>query len=36
MISKNTVSRHRQAILSKLQVRNSHEACKVAKALSLI
>ncbi|MDE5594745.1 MAG: helix-turn-helix transcriptional regulator [Muribaculaceae bacterium] len=36
MISKNTVSRHRQAILSKLQVRNSLEACKVAKALSLI
>lgn len=36
MISKHTVSRHRQSILSKLQARNSLEACRIAKALSLI
>ncbi len=35
-ISKNTVSRHRQEILSKLQVRNSTEACIRAKHLHLI
>lgn len=35
-ISRHTVSRHRQAILSKLQVRNSPEACRRAKSLSLI
>lgn len=35
-ISKNTVSRHRQEILAALQVRNSHEACRQAKALSLL
>ena len=36
MISKNTVSRHRQSILDKLQARNSFEACKAAKALSIL
>ncbi len=35
-ISKNTVSRHRQDILAKLQVRNYVEACRVAKALAII
>lgn len=35
-ISKNTVSRHRQAILAKLQVKNSMEACRVAKAMKII
>lgn len=35
-ISINTVSRHRQEILSKLQVRNSIEACRTAKDLRLI
>lgn len=35
-ISKNTVSRHRQEILAKLQVRNSIEACQVARLLKLI
>ncbi len=35
-ISKNTVSRHRQVILSKLQVRNSTEACLRAKQLHII
>lgn len=35
-ISKNTVSRHRQQILGKLQVSNSVEACKVGKELELI
>lgn len=35
-ISRNTVSRHRQEILSKLQVRNSVEACKVAVAMGII
>lgn len=35
-ISINTVSRHRQEILSKLQVKNSIEACRVAKDLKLI
>lgn len=35
-ISKNTVSRHRQEILSKLQVKNSIEACRVAKDLELV
>ncbi len=35
-ISINTVSRHRQEILSKLQVKNSIEACRVAKNLNLI
>lgn len=35
-ISVHTVSRHRQDILSKLQVRNSIEACRIAKALEII
>lgn len=35
-ISINTVSRHRQDILGKLQVRNSIEACRIAKDLRLI
>lgn len=35
-ISVHTVSRHRQNILSKLKVRNSTEACRVARSLSLI
>lgn len=35
-ISINTVSRHRQEILCKLQVKNSIEACRVAKDLELI
>lgn len=35
-ISINTVSRHRQEILGKLQVKNSIEACRVAKNLKLI
>lgn len=35
-ISINTVSRHRQNILEKLQVNNSIEACKVAKKLKLL
>ena len=35
-ISIHTVSRHRQEILAKLQVRNSIEACRVAKDLKLI
>ena len=35
-ISKNTVSRHRQNILSKLQVNNSTEAFRIAKELGLV
>lgn len=35
-ISSFTVSRHRQEILAKLQVRNSTEACRIARQLSLI
>ncbi len=35
-ISKNTVSRHRQNILSKLQVKNSIEAYRIAKELGLV
>ncbi len=35
-ISRHTVSRHRQEILSKLQVRNSIEACRIAKSMKLI
>lgn len=35
-ISIHTVSRHRQQIIGKLQVKNSHEACRVAKALRII
>lgn len=35
-ISINTVSRHRQGILQKLKVRNSIEACRIAKDLGII
>ena len=35
-ISKNTVNRHRQEILGKLQVKNSIEACRIAKELKII
>lgn len=35
-ISRNTVSRHRQNILSKFDVRNSVEACRIAKDLGLL
>lgn len=35
-ISINTVSRHRQEILGKLRVKNSIEACRIAKELKLI
>lgn len=35
-ISKNTVSRHRQNILEKLRVKNSIEACRIAKLMDLI
>ncbi len=35
-ISPNTVSRHRQEILGKLQVKNSIEACRIARDLELI
>ncbi|WP_295731557.1 LuxR C-terminal-related transcriptional regulator [uncultured Muribaculum sp.] len=35
-ISPHTVSRHRQEILAKLQVRNSVEACRVANALGIL
>ena len=36
LISKNTVSRHRQQILAKLQVKNSMEACSIAKTMKII
>ncbi|WP_279132354.1 response regulator transcription factor [Muribaculum intestinale] len=35
-ISVHTVSRHRQEILAKLQVKNSAEACRLARSLSII
>ena len=35
-ISIHTVSRHRQEIICKLQVKNTHEACRIAKSMSLI
>ncbi len=35
-ISIHTVSRHRQEILAKLQVKNSIEACRLAKQMQLI
>lgn len=35
-ISRNTVSRHRQEILAKLQVRNSAEACRIARQLGIL
>lgn len=35
-ISVHTVSRHRQEIIKKLQVKNTHEACRLAKSMELI
>lgn len=35
-VSKNTVSRHRQQIIAKLQVKNSTEACRLASKLHII
>lgn len=35
-ISLHTVSRHRQNIIAKLKVRNSAEACKIARRLSIV
>jgi DNA-binding NarL/FixJ family response regulator len=35
-ISKFTVSRHRQDILAKLQVKNSAEACRLAHTLGIL
>ncbi|MDE7180328.1 MAG: helix-turn-helix transcriptional regulator [Muribaculaceae bacterium] len=35
-ISKNTVSRHRQEILAKLHVRNSIDACGIARSMGII
>lgn len=35
-ISVHTVNRHRQAIINKLQVRNSTEACRLAKSMGII
>lgn len=34
-ISIHTVSRHRQEIIGKLQVKNTHEACRIAKSMGL-
>ncbi len=35
-ISIHTVSRHRQEIVGKLQVKNTHEACRLAKSIGLL
>lgn len=35
-ISIHTVSRHRQEIIGRLQVRNTHEACRLAKSMCLL
>lgn len=35
-ISIHTVSRHRQEIIGKLQVKNTHEACRIAKSMGLL
>ena len=35
-ISIHTVSRHRQEIIGKLQVKNTHEACRIAQSLNII
>ncbi len=35
-ISIHTVSRHRQEIITKLQVRNTYEACRLAKSMGLL
>lgn len=35
-ISIHTVSRHRQEIIGKLQVKNTHEACRLAKSMGML
>lgn len=35
-ISIHTVSRHRQEIIARLQVKNTHEACRIAKSMKLL
>lgn len=35
-ISIHTVSRHRQKIIGKLQVKNTHEACRIAKSMDML
>lgn len=35
-ISIHTVSRHRQEIIGKLQVKNTHEACRIAKSMGML
>ena len=35
-ISIHTVSRHRQEIIGKLQVKNTHEACRIAKSMGIL
>lgn len=35
-ISIHTVSRHRQEVIGKLQVKNTHEACRIAKSMGLL
>lgn len=35
-ISIHTVSCHRQEIIGKLQVKNTHEACRIAKSMGLL
>ncbi|MDE5675891.1 MAG: helix-turn-helix transcriptional regulator [Muribaculaceae bacterium] len=35
-ISIHTVSRHRQEIICKLQVKNTHEACRIAKSMGIL
>lgn len=35
-ISIHTVNRHRQEIIGRLQVKNSHEACRIAKSMGVI
>lgn len=35
-ISIHTVSRHRQEIIGKLQVKNTHEACRISKSMGII
>lgn len=35
-ISIHTVSRHRQEIIGKLQVKNTYEACRMAKSMGLL
>ena len=35
-ISIHTISRHRQEIIGKLQVKNTHEACRIPKSMDLL